>query len=398
MNHDKLHGGVRSRTQPPQQQPPPRPQPFSSSLKFVHVDELEKYTSSNGSNMQVEPDGNYDDNVVATWIGNNNGSGLEFTGDQLDYGRGEGGGGVYEHVKVDQLSSLPAKNNSSRIVTSPATRTIQEDTREKDDLDRFILESPLKRKRTTSIIKPTTDSEDDEDRNSSGEAPDAPAQESPTNQTRLQDKKKGNMVVLNNNTSSSSSHSLVVMMRSNQPLFYTPTNEDDVASYRNIFVKHTMDAMMLFQACRMGRIALVGDRLNERNRELIESGCVYIYENAPGSKIRRWVDGKSWSSSKVKPCIECDNLPQTTSHHHHYYYSLSLPPPRWQCAGNFFIYHELSARIPPSKVAADNNGSNSSSSLFKDSQGDLVRVGSKGSFTYKAGGLIKKTMSATVDG
>jgi hypothetical protein len=63
-------------------------------------------------------------------------------------------------------------------------------------------------------------------------------------------------------------------------------------------VKTQLDAIILFEACRLGLIPRIRRRLSERERLQIQSGCVYIWDEREAG-MRRWTDGKSWSASRV---------------------------------------------------------------------------------------------------
>lgn len=81
------------------------------------------------------------------------------------------------------------------------------------------------------------------------------------------------------------------------------------------FVESSMDALILFEACLSGKLHHVPRRPHDRERNaLIKSGSVFIYEeNASG--IKRWTDGVAWSPSRI--------------------------------LGNFLIYRELEKPFPP---------------------------------------------------
>ena len=59
-----------------------------------------------------------------------------------------------------------------------------------------------------------------------------------------------------------------------------------------------LDCMVLFEAANSGLIPKRTMRLSEDERSCIDSGMVFVWdENAAG--IKRWTDGKSWSTSRV---------------------------------------------------------------------------------------------------
>ncbi|KAJ2155315.1 Gluconate transport-inducing protein [Coemansia sp. RSA 637] len=72
-------------------------------------------------------------------------------------------------------------------------------------------------------------------------------------------------------------------------------------TYRG-YIATTDDALLMFEACRLGMLQRRTRRLCERERSMLESGCVYVWdENESG--IRRWTDGKRWSPSRVNGCF-----------------------------------------------------------------------------------------------
>ena len=169
-----------------------------------------------------------------------------------------------------------------------------------------------------------------------------------------------------------------------------------VASLQPTFTGHvntTQDALILFEACLTGQLSHVPRRPHDRERnQLIRSGCVFIYEeNASG--IKRWTDGVTWSPSRI--------------------------------LGNFLVYRELDKPFPPGekKRAMNKNrrpprpgepysrpeGSEGQySPPLPNSSIDPNRapteverslIGSLiDSYGFKENGLVKKTMSVTVQG
>lgn len=162
-------------------------------------------------------------------------------------------------------------------------------------------------------------------------------------------------------------------------------------------VATTNDALILFEACLTGQLSHVPRRPHDRERNmLIRSGCVFIYEeNASG--IKRWTDGVTWSPSRI--------------------------------LGNFLVYRELDKPFPPGekKRAMKKNSrtrpsrpgepyprpnSNNSatyspttpaSATFSPDRApnEMERslIGSLvDSYGFKSDGLVKKTMSVTVQG
>ena len=162
------------------------------------------------------------------------------------------------------------------------------------------------------------------------------------------------------------------------------------ATYRG-HVATTYDSLLLFEGCLDGSLNHVARRPHDRERQdLIRSGSVFIYEEH-ASGIKRWTDGVSWSPSRI--------------------------------LGNFLIYRELEKPFPPGekkralkknrkasqagivKAEASSNSSfslplgseNNNTALPKDQERSLI--GSLvDSYSFKAQGLIKKTISITYNG
>ena len=63
-------------------------------------------------------------------------------------------------------------------------------------------------------------------------------------------------------------------------------------------VKTPQDAIILFEACRLGVLPRVQRRLSERERTQITSGSIFVWDEREAG-MRRWTDGKSWSASRV---------------------------------------------------------------------------------------------------
>ncbi|KAK9448367.1 Gti1/Pac2 family-domain-containing protein [Limtongia smithiae] len=63
-------------------------------------------------------------------------------------------------------------------------------------------------------------------------------------------------------------------------------------------VRTPLDAIILFEACRLGILPRVQRRLSEKERMGIRSGSVFVWDEREAG-MRRWTDGKSWSASRV---------------------------------------------------------------------------------------------------
>ncbi|KAI1328496.1 Gti1/Pac2 family-domain-containing protein [Xylariaceae sp. FL0255] len=161
------------------------------------------------------------------------------------------------------------------------------------------------------------------------------------------------------------------------------------------YIATTMDALILFEACLAGPMSHVPRRPHDRERpQLIKSGNVFIYEEH-SSGIKRWTDGVPWSPSRI--------------------------------LGNFLLYRELEKPFTPGEKkraikkktdggvqkSVSNTSRSNSITGFPDginaeastATGNSVS-GANGhdanrhligslvdSYTFKKGGLVKKTIS-----
>ncbi|KAK9721563.1 Gluconate transport-inducing protein [Basidiobolus ranarum] len=64
------------------------------------------------------------------------------------------------------------------------------------------------------------------------------------------------------------------------------------------YVESVHDALLIFEACRLGLLHRVQRRLSEKERQRIRSGSVFVWEEEE-SGMRRWTDGRTWSPSRV---------------------------------------------------------------------------------------------------
>ncbi|MCJ1276950.1 hypothetical protein MMC21_004758 [Puttea exsequens] len=165
-------------------------------------------------------------------------------------------------------------------------------------------------------------------------------------------------------------------------------------------IETTKDALLIFEACFSGHLAHCSRRPHDRERnQLIVSGNVFVYEEAT-SGIKRWTDGIPWSPSRILT--------------------------------NFLIYRQLNSPFPPGEKKratkrsqrppkpgdpyptsspsgtpttdehrtfpppeSPNANIKSEEALDKDANRGLV--GSLvDSYEFKENGLLKKTMTVTV--
>ncbi|KZF21769.1 hypothetical protein L228DRAFT_269224 [Xylona heveae TC161] len=132
-------------------------------------------------------------------------------------------------------------------------------------------------------------------------------------------------------------------------------------------VRTPADAIILFEACRLGLLPRVQRRLSEKERQSIKSGSVFVWDEREAG-MRRWTDGKSWSASRV--------------------------------SGSFLTYREMEGKRGgsgfPAPVAAARAGRTPDSTRGSDSDLDMAGTddGPDG-YRYKPDGLMKQSFSIT---
>ncbi|CAG8471601.1 10030_t:CDS:1 [Funneliformis caledonium] len=141
------------------------------------------------------------------------------------------------------------------------------------------------------------------------------------------------------------------------------------ATFRG-YIETTQDTLLIFEACRRGVLPRICRRLQEKERKIVTSGSVFVFDERE-SGIKRWTDGLVWSPSRI--------------------------------LGNFLIYRELDKRAPTGKKDSSPVERQRSNSTDMESQTEKNKeralVGSlTNSYRFKKGGLIKKTMSIMVNG
>ncbi|KAL1918850.1 uncharacterized protein VTP21DRAFT_2872 [Calcarisporiella thermophila] len=131
-------------------------------------------------------------------------------------------------------------------------------------------------------------------------------------------------------------------------------------------IETTHDALLIFEACQRGILPKINRRLQEKERALVRSGSVFVFDERE-SGIKRWTDGRVWSPSRI--------------------------------LGNFLIYRELDKRgNRRDSFAATTDRSKQARDCPERSQ-ERALVGSlTNSYRFKRDGLIKKSMSVVVAG
>ncbi|EMC95636.1 hypothetical protein BAUCODRAFT_44684, partial [Baudoinia panamericana UAMH 10762] len=125
----------------------------------------------------------------------------------------------------------------------------------------------------------------------------------------------------------------------------------------NGLVRTPADAIILFEACRIGLLPRVQRRLSEKERQSIKSGSVFVWDEREAG-MRRWTDGKSWSASRV--------------------------------SGSFLTYREMEGK---------RGGSNFDKNANRDGvQGaEAEDDGGPDGYRYKPDGLMKQSFSITTN-
>jgi Gti1/Pac2 family transcription factor len=128
-------------------------------------------------------------------------------------------------------------------------------------------------------------------------------------------------------------------------------------------VRTPTDAIILFEACRLGLLPRVQRRLSEKERQSIRSGSVFVWDEREAG-MRRWTDGKSWSASRV--------------------------------SGSFLTYREMEGKRGSSSFGTP--GPNRSNKTPESGGGaDDLADGEEGpdGYRYKPDGLMKQSFSIT---
>ncbi|KAG0339934.1 hypothetical protein BG000_001019, partial [Podila horticola] len=136
-------------------------------------------------------------------------------------------------------------------------------------------------------------------------------------------------------------------------------------------IEDTLDALVIFEACRQGVLPKLHRRLcaaAKLETRHTSWRSVFVFDEGE-AKICRWTDGRIWSPSRI--------------------------------CGNFLVYHELYRKLPEQKCRTawdkanmrDGHGLKDKALQKKVEQDGLVVLGSrKGTFVLKKDGLIKKTI------
>ncbi|CAO1603014.1 MAG: hypothetical protein LQ349_004525 [Xanthoria aureola] len=134
----------------------------------------------------------------------------------------------------------------------------------------------------------------------------------------------------------------------------------------NGHVRTPADAIVLFEACRLGLLPRVQRRLSEKERQSIKSGSVFVWDEREAG-MRRWTDGKSWSASRV--------------------------------SGSFLTYREMEGKRGGtgfvSSLAVSRAGKTPESTRGSDSDAEGAQEDGPDGYRYKPDGLMKQSFSIT---
>ncbi|KAF5341797.1 hypothetical protein D9611_001379 [Ephemerocybe angulata] len=134
------------------------------------------------------------------------------------------------------------------------------------------------------------------------------------------------------------------------------------------YVETTVNALRLIHAARQGVIPRITRRLNDNERRtMIKSGAVFVF-SVEESGIKRWTDGLLWSPSRI--------------------------------VGNFLVYREINERTSSRGHKKVYPTDDPSSRLAHRSSPEHIgyKTGGSDQGTFKPGGLIKKTITVTIEG
>ncbi|KAF4555432.1 cAMP-independent regulatory protein pac2-like protein [Elsinoe fawcettii] len=126
-------------------------------------------------------------------------------------------------------------------------------------------------------------------------------------------------------------------------------------------VRTPADAIILFEACRVGLLPRVQRRLSEKERQSIRSGSIFVWDEREAG-MRRWTDGKSWSASRV--------------------------------SGSFLTYREMEGKRGGNGLSTPLFSGNAPKGRDKSGDPDSNDDGPDG-YRYKPDGLMKQSFSIT---
>ncbi|KAI8056969.1 Gti1/Pac2 family-domain-containing protein, partial [Syncephalis plumigaleata] len=68
------------------------------------------------------------------------------------------------------------------------------------------------------------------------------------------------------------------------------------------YIDNVQDALLIIEAARNGILRRAQHRLTEKERRMIRSGSIFVWDESEAG-MRRWTDGRAWSPSRVSGCF-----------------------------------------------------------------------------------------------
>lgn len=173
------------------------------------------------------------------------------------------------------------------------------------------------------------------------------------------------------------------------------------------YIETTYDALLVFEAARRGMIPRVTRRLIERERGMVQSGAVFVFDEHE-SGIKRWTDGLIWSPSRIlgnflvyrQTDKRSNPNPPTTSDQN----LNTQGAPGFAVPGSLYQSNSNRPGLSAASITGLDVGSrprsiSDSGKDMTDKNRERQLVGSlTSSYKFKEGGLVKKTMSVNVNG
>ncbi|KAG8707703.1 hypothetical protein FRC08_000338 [Ceratobasidium sp. 394] len=175
----------------------------------------------------------------------------------------------------------------------------------------------------------------------------------------------------------------------------TPTRADPVWTEPpcSWFIETTEDALLILEAARRGLIPRVTRRLVDRERRMITSGSVFVFDEDE-SGIKRWTDGLLWSPSRILGNFllyrETDKKGSSASANAQ---AASAEP------SPLLVSDPANASPPPRKDSTTSLSRPKDGRAQADRNRERALVGSlTNSYKFKPDGMMKKTFSLTING
>jgi hypothetical protein len=145
---------------------------------------------------------------------------------------------------------------------------------------------------------------------------------------------------------------------------------DEMETYHG-YVRTPGDAIKLFEACRLGLLPRVQRRLSEKERQIIRSGSVFVWDEREAG-MRRWIDGKSWSACRVSGSF------------------LTYREMEGKRGGGFGNNKRNNSKTPKSGLARHEDKEDGKAEVYLHEDDGLPE-----GYRYKADGLMKQSFSLT---